>query len=175
MKQETSISEKVSPHIVAEVREYTDLPIMLIDEPFAKNHLFCVRGKHCEFAEYQNFVHVYIYPPVSIDKEQKNNFTAGPWKIQGPKVQEDFGGQTYWTILPEPYKSKADPYKVVGFYYPYSGHSKEEQEANAKLINAAPDLLDALNEIPMECDHKYPHLSACWVCKAKEAIKKATK
>jgi hypothetical protein len=46
--------------------------------------------------------------------------------------------------------------------------------ADARLIAAAPDLLEALNEIPLEHDHKYPHLRACWKCIAQAAIAKAT-
>lgn len=79
-------------------------------------------------------------------KEQAGH-TPGEWKLQGPKIQKDFGDQTYWTIMPDPYKSKADPYKAVGFYYPYSGLSNKEAEANASLIEAAPSLLEALKEM----------------------------
>lgn len=40
-----------------------------------------------------------------------------------------------------------------------------------KEVNA--ELLEALKEIPMDCPHTWPHLQACWVCKAKAAIQKA--
>ena len=44
----------------------------------------------------------------------------------------------------------------------------------ARLFYAAPDLLEALSDIPLDCDHEYPHLLACWKCKASAAIAKAT-
>jgi hypothetical protein len=72
--------------------------------------------------------------------------TPSPWQIQGPKIQEDFGGQVYYTIMPDPYKSKADPYKAVGFFYPYSGVPSEQQAANAKLICEAVNNYQSLKE-----------------------------
>jgi hypothetical protein len=74
----------------------------------------------------------------------KNTYTPGPWKLQGPKKQEEMGGQTYWAINPDPYESKADFNKqmCVGFYYPYSGLSIDEQKYNASLIASAPQLAE---------------------------------
>jgi len=43
-----------------EVREYTNKKINFISFPFPKNHLYCVRGTYCDFAEYQDYVDVYI-------------------------------------------------------------------------------------------------------------------
>jgi len=43
----------------------------------------------------------------------------------------------------------------------------------ANLMASAPEMYEALKSIPMECNHKEPHLLACWVCKAKAAIAKA--
>lgn len=83
-----------------------------------------------------------VPPPVQADKEVVSNggHTPGPWELQGPKIQKDFGDQTYWTIKPNPYKSKADPYICIGFFYPYSGNSEEQQAADADLITSAPQL-----------------------------------
>lgn len=78
--------------------------------------------------------------------------TSGPWMLQGPKTQKDFDNQTYWTILPDPRKSKADPYKCVGFFYPYSGHTPEQQKANAELIAVAPVLLSENKRLQAEVD-----------------------
>lgn len=61
----------VIPEVLAEVREYTDLPIMLTDWEFAPNHLFCVRGKYCEFTELSKVVQVYVYPTYQKDKHTK--------------------------------------------------------------------------------------------------------
>ncbi len=46
-------------------------------------------------------------------------------------------------------------------------------EADKRLADNAPDLLEALEDIPLHCSHATPHLLACWVCKARAAIAKA--
>lgn len=82
--------------------------------------------------------------------KNEDKHTAGPWELQGPKTQEAMDGQTYWAIKPDPYKSKADHYKPIGFYYPYSGLTPEEQQANADLIAAAPQLKSD-NKVLLNC------------------------
>ena len=44
--------------------------------------------------------------------------------------------------------------------------------ASLRAINA--ELFAALQAIPMSCEHTTPHLLACWVCKARAAIARAT-
>jgi hypothetical protein len=53
------------------------------------------------------------------------------------------------------------------------GDAIRSGKANAALIAAAPELLEALEAIPIECEHEWPHTLACWACKAKAAIAKA--
>jgi hypothetical protein len=48
----------------AEVREYSDAPIIYLDSPIPKNHLFAVRGEHCDFYETSKYVMVYLKPDV---------------------------------------------------------------------------------------------------------------
>jgi len=61
MEKKQFKSDKVSNDVEMEVREYTNLPILLTKDKFPDNHLFVVRGKHCEFTECTNTVFVYIY------------------------------------------------------------------------------------------------------------------
>jgi hypothetical protein len=56
---------------------------------------------------------------------------------------------------------------------PHMGKHKEEHEANALLIAAAPELLEALKEL-LECDYTSGTHLYCAQVKAKEAISKAT-
>lgn len=71
-------------------------------------------------------------------------FTKGPWEVQGPKVQKDFGGQTYFSIGSHSGKITKDTYECPGFFYPHSVQSPETMQANANLIGAAPEMYDAL-------------------------------
>lgn len=45
------------------VREYFDekMPIVLIEKPFTKNHLFCHRYQNFEVALYSKYIVLYIY------------------------------------------------------------------------------------------------------------------
>lgn len=53
-----------------EVREYTDKEIIYIDEPVPKNHLYCVRGKYCDFYETSKCVYSFLtYPNREEDEE----------------------------------------------------------------------------------------------------------
>ena len=87
---------------------------------------------------------------------QTMTHTPGPWKLgtscDGFLTVTD-GSKTICTV------GAADLFPQI--------------EIDATLIAAAPDLFEALKDIPMNCDHTYPHLFACWVCKAKAAIARA--
>lgn len=55
------------------------------------------------------------------------------------------------------------------------GFTKEQAEANASLISAAPDLLDALELlVPPQCPIVTHHKPDCDFCRALRAIAKAT-
>jgi hypothetical protein len=63
-----------------------------------------------------------------------NKFTPGTWIIEYDNADERSGGE--WYI--------AGP-AIVRFSYSATTAETEEAEANARLISAAPDLLDALD------------------------------
>lgn len=46
--------------VLKEVREYTDMPIIFIEEDFSENHVFCKRGQFCNFVEYTTHVQVFV-------------------------------------------------------------------------------------------------------------------
>lgn len=92
---------------------------------------------------------------------KQDNSTPGPWELQGPKIQEDLGGQTYWAIKPNPYKSKAYAFKVVGFYYPYSGLTEDEQLANAELMASAPELVTHKEELKSALEDVLKEYTTC--------------
>ncbi len=74
--------------------------------------------------------------------------TPGPWRVTGPNVR---AGHALLAIVCDHWADEKTP--------------EPEKEANARLIAAAPDLLDALKEITLE--HGMTE-------KARAAIAKAT-
>ena len=63
----------------------------------------------------------------------ETKFTQGPWRTQG--------WVPTWAYIPV----KDARYNVVCSLYPNAGHyTREDVEANARLIAAAPDLYEAL-------------------------------
>lgn len=70
--------------------------------------------------------------------------TKGSWFASEPKISEVADGQTYFSIQSKNPERRGETYVMPGFYYPHSVQTTEEMKANAKLIAAAPDLLDAL-------------------------------
>lgn len=45
-----------------EVRQYSDMEIIITDTPIPSNHLFAVRGEFCDFYETSKYVTVYLKP-----------------------------------------------------------------------------------------------------------------
>ena len=85
--------------------------------------------------------------------------TPGPWKLRlGTGVQYDYIIET---------KAGA----LVAAYPHYSGATKKVTKANARLIAAAPDLLEALNALLDDVGRANSMLGAI---KARAAIAKAT-
>lgn len=80
----------VIPEVLAEVREYTNLPIMLTDFEFAPNHLFCVRGKYCEFTELSKVVQVYVYPTYQKDKHTESKQPENNFEQENPDILDLF-------------------------------------------------------------------------------------
>jgi hypothetical protein len=56
----------------------------------------------------------------------------------------------------------------------FRGKNSSKPCARCILEQAAPELLEALKSIPMECNHTgKDHVESCWICKAYQAIQKA--
>lgn len=114
-----------------EVREYTDKPIFITDKPFPKNHLYCVRGKLCEFAEHQDFVDVYVYPTPD---SKEGLHTHGEWKMMpqvcsDQKILNNDGRRNHFVI-------GYDDYEEIDIWYTI-GEDKEVAQENAELIISA--------------------------------------
>ncbi len=95
--------------------------------------------------------------------------TPGPWV---------FGGKNSWEIWSNA-KGESHGY-AVAYLKPKLDNrpiqDEAEREANARLIAAAPELLEALKGIPdhiLNCGHAYPHTAACFCCVVKAALAKA--
>ncbi len=85
----------------------------------------------------------------------KTQHTTGTWYAHDGQIYPEETGKTLALI----------PY--------YSG--TEEQEANAKLISAAPELLEALKGTVEALSRMNPDsIEAEWIGNANEAIRKAT-
>ena len=80
--------------------------------------------------------------------------TPGPWIVDGKVIRTQYGGQ-------------------VCMFSGMIRQTRDDIEANAKLISAAPDLLKSLNEM-VEIMDGGDEAGSAWHIKAKEAIAKAT-
>lgn len=105
----------------------------------------------------------------------ESKHTPGPWAVRGaceivghgPALPIGGGEPVAGTTL-----------AFVG-YAPGDGADKKTAEANARLIAAAPDLLDALEEAVQHCgctiaQRESGHLVGCWAPPALAAIASAT-
>lgn len=91
--------------------------------------------------------------------------TTGPWSAE-PTCPND--GVNCWFIVSEDRKQ-------VGSVDGYQGDP--EREANARLIAAAPDLLEALQNVVDAWSSQFErqgHMAPEWAKKARAAITKAT-
>lgn len=105
-------------------------------------------------------------------------FTKGNWETSQQKKNEQYGDQTYFSITTDNMERVGNTYKAVGFYYPHSVQSFEEMIANANLLAAAPELLEALKEVVYQVGvtipvHEKPFLNKA-IDQAFKAINKAT-
>ena len=80
--------------------------------------------------------------------------TPGPWIVDGKVIRTQYGGQ-------------------VCMFSGMIRQTRDDIEANAKLISAAPDLLKSLNEM-VEIMDDGDEAGSAWHIKAKEAVAKAT-
>lgn len=112
--------------------------------------------------------------------------TPGPWRVSGPYVEapsKDRRGRTKYYVVASVSSPGANQiHEITGGYGDYE-QAKQIQESNARLIAAAPELLDALERvlatIDDEADRAFPwpaefreHSLAYRL--AREAIAKAT-
>ena len=100
--------------------------------------------------------------------ETKSKHTPGPWKVFNSKYADKPGIET-----------DDETFSVVVFgkiseSCGVDGRTEDEKQANAKLIAAAPDLLEALQAIVNWLESPADALSDKDFNAAKEAIKKAT-
>lgn len=80
-------------------------------------------------------------------EQNKEQFVPGEWYASWPKQNEDFGGQTYFSIQTKTPITRDSTYLMPGFYYPHSVQTIEEMKANARLIASAPSLYSALKDL----------------------------
>lgn len=66
-----------------------------------------------------------------------SGFTPGPWNVEEGYIQRDSGGIQYWQITD-------DQDAICCNAFCYAGFDPKVNSANAHLLAAAPDLLEAL-------------------------------
>ena len=105
--------------------------------------------------------------------ETSQDYTSGPWSIVGAiKVWKTGSDGAAVAIMAEPeIQSSAD-------FRPVEIHSRRFDEAcaNARLIAAAPDLLEAAKGAQCSCsiaERESGHLTDCWMPALEAAIAKA--
>lgn len=77
----------------------------------------------------------------------ESKHTPGPWKWHWRPEDKDAPG----SVFAEPYEGHAYAVAMMPRY-----QTKEQWEADARLISAAPDLLDALTELNKYIDFSVP-------------------
>lgn len=103
--------------------------------------------------------------------------TPGPWEARVTPYGE--GWQVRVVSAKHPIGSHADTVLILSSSHGTKEKRREEKEANAALISAAPDLLAALERIEHHgCEGSSATDCAdsgapCWVCQCSAAIAKA--
>jgi hypothetical protein len=90
----------------------------------------------------------------------KTKHTPGPWQLWGDEFDEEID------IIRDGQGARMD--RTVA-----TVRACREVKANAHLIAAAPDLLDALQELVPLIAAEYPYQADVWLAKSRAAIKKA--
>jgi hypothetical protein len=113
---------------IAEVKEYASEidPIRFLDSPIPKNHLYCVRGKYCDYYQTTNMINVYV----KYDLKKLNLETDLPYLARLSKSYDEF--LEYWD-------KEADKLKRMA------------SDVFYKFKNNCQKILDAMNAI----DKKY--------------------
>lgn len=96
----------------------------------------------------------------------KSKHTPGPWLM----VEAEIIGRDYLAIMQSKLKEKEGPYPLI-CEITNMIHKTEEDVSNARLIAAAPDMLEALEEVIKSLETGKWNKSTYPM--AKEAIKKA--
>lgn len=76
-------------------------------------------------------------------------FTAGPWHICRSEVEEVYGGSEHFAIQTDLTKGAGQIIADI------EGDLDPEAEANARLIAAAPELLEALKDVTASLEDFY--------------------
>lgn len=106
-----------------------------------------------------------------------NNFTPGPWHVIGEVVMD----RNIEIIEGDPNRPAYEWEFIASVHYETDEENQSEKsftkeiaEANARLIAAAPELLDALELlVPPQCPIVTHHKPDCDFCRALKAIAKA--
>ena len=109
--------------------------------------------------------------------QTQTKYTLGPWHARGPSQPDNTGGRDR-CVLDDDGKIIAECFEHVGFSDDRKTYAVRPAEANARLIAAAPELLDVV--VAYRLHHKLMLQIAddvdcpCQICKlAEEAIRKA--
>ena len=102
---------------------------------------------------------------IKTNKMEKFKGTPGPWLIS-----KETRGSLIYNYETGVLVADCDQRGTIGF----NTAMPTANDANAKLIAAAPDLLDALQEIQKMCDRDFANQNMIWH-KANQAMQKALK
>ena len=78
--------------------------------------------------------------------QTQTKYTLGPWHARGPSQPDNTGGRD-WCVLDDDGKIIAECFEHVGFSDDRKTYAVRPAEANARLIAAAPEMLEALEQV----------------------------